>query len=156
MRHHLIGLGEIGGGAADAFAGAGESIDHLLDAAAEIAGEKQPAGMVQPRFGLAPELVDGDRVGFDQRGANGFGGAGEIPDGAVADQIGQGRVAVAAGDAVNRGDDAGEPAFGEGADQRRADDAGHDSRQDADLQACGDCHADEEGRRRNPQRWSRD
>ena len=72
---------------------------------------------MQARFGLAPQLVDRQRIGLDQRGAYGFRGTGELLDGAVADQLGQRGVAVATGDAVDRGDDAGEARLGEGADQ---------------------------------------
>ncbi len=156
LRHVAVALAELGGGAPDALAGAGEGVDHLFHGAAEIAGEEQPAGVMQARFGLAPALVDGECIGFDQRGAHGFRGAGELLDGAVADQFGQRGVAVAAGDAVDRGDDAGETGFGEGADQRGADQGDHHSGQHAGLQARGDHQADDEARHRNPQRGTRD
>ena len=64
-RHLRVGLAQFGGGAADALAGAGEGINHLFHRAAEIAGEEQPAGVMQARFGFAPELVDRHRVGLD-------------------------------------------------------------------------------------------
>ena len=155
-RHLSVGLAQFGGGAADALAGAGEGINHLFHRAAEIAGEEQPAGVMQARFGFAPELVDRHRVGLDQRGAHGFGGAGELLDGAVADQFGQRGVAVAAGDAVDRGDDAGKAGFREGADQASADQADHQRGKNAGFQARRHRQADHEGRHRDPQRWTRD
>ncbi len=51
VRHLPVGLRQFSGGAANALAGAGEGVDHVVDAAAEIAGEEMPAGMMQPRFG---------------------------------------------------------------------------------------------------------
>jgi hypothetical protein len=101
---------------------------------------------MQARFGLAPQLVDRQRIGLDQRGAHGFRGAGKLLDGAVADQFGQSGVAVVAGDAVDRGDDAGEARLGESAYQ---------SRGNAGLQACRYRQADDESGHRNPQRGAR-
>ena len=152
LRHVPVALAKIGGGAPYAFAGAGEGVDHFFHRAAEIAGEEQPAGVMQARLGLAAELVDGQRIGLDQRGAHGFRGTGELLDGAVADQVGQRGVAVAAGDAVDRGEDVGEAGFGEGADEGRADQADHQRGGEAGLQAGCDRYADDEGRYRNPQR----
>ena len=120
LGHLPVRLRQVLGGAADALAGAGEGGDDLVDALAEAAGEEQPAGVMQPRLGLAPPLIDGDGVGLDQRVADGLGGGAEVLQGAVADALGQAGVAVAAGDLADRGDDAGEAAFGEGADGERA------------------------------------
>lgn len=110
---------------------------------------------MQARFGLAPQLVDRQRIGLDQRGAHGFRGTGELLDGAVADQLGQRGVAVATGDAVDRGDDAGEARLGEGADQGRADQPDHQRRGDAGLQARRYRQADDKSGHRNPQRGAR-
>ena len=155
LRHVAVALAELRGGAPDALAGIGEGVDHFFDGAAKLAGEEQPAGVMQPRFGLTPALVDADRVGLDQRGAYRFRGVGKPPDGAVADQFGQRGVAIAAGNAVDRGDDAGEAGFGEGADQRGADEADHQRGDNAGLQARRHRQADHESGHRNPQRGTR-
>lgn len=61
-RHLPVAFDKVGRGAANAFAGRGEGVDDFLDSVAETAGEKQPAGVMQPRFGFAAKLVDGQCV----------------------------------------------------------------------------------------------
>ena len=156
LRHQPVALDEFGGGAANAFAGRGEGIDHLLDGMTEIAGEEQTAGVMQPRLGLAAQLIDRQRVGFDQRGAHRLGGGVKALDGAVADEVGQCGVAVATRDAVERGDDARETAFGENSDRDGAEQADDKRCLETSLQGRHDCEADNEGRHRNPQRGTRD
>ena len=100
LRHQSVALDEFGGGAANAFAGGGEGVDHFLDGVTEIAGEEQTARVMQACFGLAAQLIHRQRIGLDQRGAHRLGRGVKTLDGAVAQQCRQGGVAVAAGDAV--------------------------------------------------------
>ncbi|MEI8274418.1 MAG: hypothetical protein WCG00_00315 [Hyphomicrobiales bacterium] len=69
LRHLPIGLRQFRGGAANALAGIGESVDDIIDAALKIAGEKVAPGMMQPGLGFAPAPIDRERIGLDQRGA---------------------------------------------------------------------------------------
>jgi hypothetical protein len=76
-------------------------------------------------------------------------------DGAVADQIGQHGVAVAARDPVDGGNDPRQPAFGENSDCDGAEERYDEGRKHAGLQACRHRKADNEGRHRNPQGGTR-
>ncbi len=112
---------------------------------------------MQPRLGFAPALVDGKRVGLDQRAADDLGGLAEVLQRAVADQLGQAEITVARGDLADGGNDVRQPRFGESADDGRAD-GGDGKGQDRGvkhLQAERSQHADPKGRHRNPQRGSR-
>ncbi len=75
---------------------------------------------MQPRFGFAPALVDGERVGLDQRAANDLRGLAEVLQRAVADQLGQVEIAVAGGNFADGSNDIREPRLGESADDGRA------------------------------------
>ena len=89
LRHLPVAFDKFGSGAANALAGRGEGVDDFLDGVAEIAGEKQPAGVMQPRFGFAAKLVDSQCVSLDQRGTQFLRGAVKALDRSVAKQIGQ-------------------------------------------------------------------
>ena len=157
LRHQPVAFGEIGGGAADTFAGGGEFIDDIVDAAPEVAGEEGAAGMMQPRFGFAPALVDGERIGLNQCAADHLCGLAELAQRAVAEMAGQAEIAVAAGDLADGGGHGRQPPFGERADHRGADNA-HGQRHDHRMRQLQREHhrrADKEGRHRNPQSWTR-
>ena len=157
LRHQTVGLRQLGGGAANAFAGLGKGIDHIVDRAPEIAGEKMLAGVMQPRLGFAPDLVNRQRIGLEQRRADDAGGIAEILDGAIAHQFRKAGVTVAAGDGRDRGNDPGEPAFGKAADRQRAERGEANRQRDRrhKIKNPGDGNADAENRRRNPQRGTR-
>ena len=76
---------------------------------------------MQPRFGFAAQLIDGEGVGFDQCGAHGFRSAGEALDRAVTEQRRQAGVAVAARNAIEGGDDARQTPLGENANRDGAE-----------------------------------
>ena len=142
--HVAVALGEIGGGVADPPAAVGEGGGDVVDRAAEAPGEEAAAGKMQPRLGLAPALIDHQRIGLDHRAAQGVGGSGKLGEG-TAGLLGDEGVAVAAGDA---GRDLGQQAHraldGEGGDQ--AGDAAGD-RPDHRAAGHGGEHGDQAGGR---------
>ncbi len=100
--HVAVAFLEVGGGLADPGAAVGEGLDHVVDGAAEAAGEEAAARHVQPRLRFAPPLIDGERVGFEHRGAQGIDASGDGGKGTglLTRQDG---LAVAMGDAVRHG-----------------------------------------------------
>ncbi len=99
--HVLVAGAEVGGGDLDLLAGLVERRHQFADGAAEPVGEERPSGMMQLCFRLAAALIDGQRIGVDQRLAHPFGRGRDVGHGAAAGSLGQGGIAVAAGDQRN-------------------------------------------------------
>lgn len=76
--HVAVPLGKIGGGVADAAAAIGEGAGDAIDRRAEAPREKATPGIMQPRLGLAPALIDRSHVGLDHGAAQRFRGLGKL------------------------------------------------------------------------------
>ncbi len=68
---------------------------------------------MQARLGLPPLAVDGDRIGRKQGPADRLRGGAKFLDGAIADQLGQARIAIAGSNLPDRSDNCGEAGFRE-------------------------------------------
>ena len=96
LRHIAIADRQIGGGHADALAGAGEGLRHIADRGLETPRDELPSGLTQPRFGDPAVTIDRDIVGLTERQTHRLRRFAETLHAAVAHRIGNVGKAVTA------------------------------------------------------------
>jgi hypothetical protein len=151
--HMPVALGEVGSGVADAVAAGSEGVGDLIDRGAETPREEAPPGIVQPRLGFAPALIDHKSVRLDHRVAHGLGGLGKLGEGTPR-LFGDEGVTVAAGNSCRHGAKRTQRAL----DGKGGNEAGHTAGDKPCHRTVGHGrkHRNQAGakhRQRNPQAW---